>query len=169
MNTMGPMLRGAVYLLFAIVPLAGCGDDTAADGTTVVAPGDTTASYFSSSGSGSGTGQTSGPLDFQVSDAKGNPVPGVKIRFFAGGRVFALTDRAGTALTPTDMAFFETTTDDRGLSPTDIYPLWSIPACDLTADVTASGTVRASVGVASANWTVNITVQKPIGTAPTAC
>jgi len=39
----------------------------------------------------------------------------------------------------------------------------------LTADVTASGTVKATVGVASANWTVNITVKKPTGTAPTAC
>ncbi len=164
---MGPMLRVAVYLLFAIVPLAGCGDDTAADGATVVAPGDTTVSY--DSGSGGGIDRTSGPLDFQVSDAKGNPVPGVKIRFFAGGRVFALTDRAGTALTPTDMAFFETTTDDRGLSPTDIYARWNIPTCDLTADVTKNGTVRASVGVASAVWTVNITVKKPIGTSPTSC
>ena len=167
MNTMGPMLRGAVYLLFAIVPLAGCGDDTAADGTTVVAPGDTTVSYFSSGGGVNR--QTSAPLEFQVSDAKGNPVPGVKVRFFAGGRVYALSDRAGTVLTPTDMAFFETTTDDRGMSPTDIYAWWSVPVCDLTADVTASGTVKATVGVASANWTVNITVKKPTGTAPTAC
>ena len=166
MNTMGPMLRGAVYLLFAIVPLAGCGDDTAADGTTVVAPGDTTVSY-SSSGGGVNR-QTSAPLEFQVSDAKGNPVPGVKVRFFAGGRVFALSDRANVALN-SDATFFETTTDDRGMSPTDIYPRWSVPVCDLTADVTVTGTVRASVGVASANWTVNITVKKPTGTAPTTC
>ena len=164
MKTMGPMLRGVVYFLFAIVPRTGCGDDTAADGTTVVAPGATTVSYFSSGGGG--TDRTSAPLEFQVSDAKGNPVPGVKIRFFAGGRVFALTNRANTALN-SDAAFFETTTDDRGMSPTDIYAWWSMPDCDLTADVTANGTVHASVGVASANWTVNITVKKPTNTPPT--
>jgi hypothetical protein len=74
-KTMGPMLRGAVYFLFAMVPLTGCGDDTAADGTTVVAPGDTTVSFFSRGGGG--TARPSAPPVFQVSVAKGNPVPGV--------------------------------------------------------------------------------------------
>ena len=165
MKTMGPMLRGAVYLLFAIVPLAGCGDDTAADGTTVVAPGALTVSYPSGNG---GTDRTAGPLEFQVSDATGNPVPGVKVRFFAGGEVFALTNRANVALN-SDARFFETTTDDRGMSPTDIYAWWNVPSCDLTADVAVNGTVQATVGVASANWTVSITVKKPTGTAPTSC
>jgi len=153
---MGMMLRVTVCLLLAIVSLTGCGDDTAADGTTIVAPGNLTVTYTNSGG---GTDATAAPLEFQISDSKGNPVPGVKVRFFAGGSVFALSDRAGIALNA-DPTLFETTTDDRGLSPRDIYARWSVPACNATEDVTATGSVEASIGVASATWTVTITASQ---------
>ena len=154
---MGMMLRVTVCLLLAMVSLTGCGDDTAADGTTIVAPGDLTVTYTNSGG---GTNSTAAPLEFQVSDAKGNPVPGVKIQFFSGGSVGALTNRTGTALTSTDPTFFETTTDDRGLSPTDVYARWAYPACNSTEDVTTTGSVEATVGVASATWTVTSTASQ---------
>jgi hypothetical protein len=154
---MGMMLRVTVCLLLAIVSLTGCGDDTAADGTTIVAPGNLTVTYTNSGGGADGT---AAPLEFQISDSKGNPAPGVKVRFFAGGAVFALSDRAGTALTSTDATLFETTTDDRGLSPTDIYARWSVPACNSTEDVTTTGSVEASIGVASATWTVTSTASQ---------
>ncbi len=154
---MGTMRRVAMYLLLTMVPLTGCGDDTAADGTTVTAPGNLTVTYTNSGG---GTDGTAAPLEFQVADAKGNPVPGVKVRFFGGGAILRLMDRSGNALTPTDVTFFETTTDDRGLSPTDIYTRWSVPACNATEDVTATGTVEATIGVASATWTVTITASQ---------
>jgi hypothetical protein len=47
---MGMMLRVPVCLLLAIVSLTGCGDDTAADGTTIVAPGNLTVTYTNSGG-----------------------------------------------------------------------------------------------------------------------
>ncbi|MBI3608792.1 MAG: hypothetical protein HY207_12565 [Nitrospirae bacterium] len=157
MKTMGTMQRVAMYLLLTMVPLTGCGDDSAAVGTTVAAPGGLTVIYTNSGG---GTAGTAAPLEFRVSDANGNPVPGVKVRFFGGGAIQRLMDRSGNALTSTDVTFFETTTDDRGLSPTDVYARWSVPVCNATADATATGSVEATIGVASATWTVSITASK---------
>jgi hypothetical protein len=103
---------------------------------------------------------TASPLQFQVLDADGNPAPGVTIRFFAGGAVNRLADRTGAVLTTADPALFETTTNDQGLSPTDVYARFGVPACSATEDVSATGTVTASVGVASALWTVTVTASQ---------
>jgi hypothetical protein len=95
-----------------------------------------------------------------VLDADGNPAPGVTIRFFAGGAVFMLSDRSAVALNSTDNRFFETTTNDQGLSPTDIYAQWVVLPCDATADVSTTGTVTASIGFESATWTATITTKQ---------
>ena len=160
MNTMGPMLRVAVYLLFAIVPLAGCGDETAPQGATVVAPADSTLII---TGSGGGTTITDAPLAFQVRDKNGNPLPGVAIRFYGGGNLSqttALTNRSGVPLNSADPLLFETITDDRGLSPTDVYAQFTYAACNATADLSMTANVTASVGVASDEWVLSITVKK---------
>jgi hypothetical protein len=133
--------------------LSSCGDETAPQGATISGPGDLTVTYTNWPGTPDGTAS---PLVFQVLDADGNPAPGVTIRFFGGGAVFSLSDRAGAALNSADATFFETTTNDQGLSPTDIYADWSVPSCS-TEDITTTGSVTASVGVASAIWTVTIT------------
>jgi hypothetical protein len=97
---------------------------------------------------------TAAPLEFQVVDADGNPLPGVHIRFFAGGNVIMLMDRSGNPLTPADQWFFETTTNDQGVSPQDIYAAWAVAQCNATGDVELTGTVTATVGVTSTTWTL---------------
>ena len=146
--------------------LLSCGADSAIPGATVVGPDDTTVTYVDSLG---GVAMTAAPLEFQVLAPDGKtPVPNVHISFFAGGQVGALTDRSGiTALNPSDPASFETNTDDRGLSPKDVYAVWAVPPCrgdasDATKagpDLSLTGTVEASIGTASKLWTVNITVK----------
>lgn len=155
MKTMGTIQRVAVCLVLTIIPLTGCGDETAPLGATVSGPGKLTVTYSSA---GNFNDITSAPLEFKVLDAKGKPLPGVTIRFFAGGSVVALTDRSGVPLNASDQWLFETTTDDRGLSPVDIYALWYVPPCDIAAALTVNGTVEASIGVSTAVWTVEIKV-----------
>jgi hypothetical protein len=151
-------VAGLLLLGLAALSLSSCGDETAPAGATISAPGDLTVTYTNSAG---GTDGTASPLVFQVLDASGNPVPGVTIRFFGGGAVFMLSDRTGTtALNGSDATLFETTTDDQGLSPTDIYAQWVVPACSAAEDISTSGTVTASVGVATATWTVSITASQ---------
>ncbi|MEW6682827.1 MAG: hypothetical protein AB1451_07880 [Nitrospirota bacterium] len=160
MNTISTAKRvaGLLVLSLAALSLSSCGDETTPQGATISAPGDLTVTY---SNSGGGTDGTASPLAFQVLDASGNPVPGVTIRFFAGGAVFMLSDRTGgTALNGADATLFETTTDDQGLSPTDVYAQWVVPACSAAEDISVNGTVTASVGVATAIWTVNVTASQ---------
>lgn len=157
MNTSQSALRVAGLLILGLtaLSLSSCGDETAPQGATISAPADLDVTYSNSPG---GTSGTASPLAFQVLDAEGNPLPGVTIRFFAGGSVFMLSERTGTtALNGADAMLFETTTNDQGLSPTDVYAQWTVPACDPAADVSVMGTVSASVGVTTALWTVNIT------------
>lgn len=156
MNTspLATRVAGLLLMSLAILSLTSCGDETAPPGATISAPGDLTVTYASSPG---GTDMTALPLEFQVLDASGNPVPGVTIRFFGGGAVDRLADRTGAVLTTSDPVLFETTTNDQGLSPTDVYARWLVPACDPAADVSINGTVTASIGVTSATWTVSIT------------
>ncbi len=150
-------VAGLLLLGLASLSVASCGDETAPQGATISAPGDLAVTYDPSPG----VSGTASPLEFQVLDASGNPVPGATIRFFAGGSVFMLSDRTGTvALNGSDATLFETTTNDQGLSSTDIYAQWLVPACDAAADVSTTGTVTASVGVASATWTVTITTKQ---------
>lgn len=158
MKTSHEGMRVAGLLLggFAALFLSSCGDETAPQGATISAPADLTVTYDPSPV----TDGTASPLVFQVLDADGNPAPGVTIRFFAGGAVFMLSDRSAVALNSTDNRFFETTTNDQGLSPTDIYAQWGVLSCDATADVSTTGTVTASIGVASATWTATITTKQ---------
>lgn len=145
--------RVASLLLWGLTALvlSSCGDETAPPGATISGPKDLTVTY---------AGGTASPLQFQVLDANGKPLPGVTIRFFAGGRVSMLSDRTGTTLNGADPKLFETTTNDQGLSPTDIYAQWTVPACNPAADVSDTGTVTASIGVATATWTVTTTTKK---------
>jgi hypothetical protein len=183
--------------------LAGCGTDSAIPGTTIIGPADSTITYQPPGGI---LDQTSTPLEFQVfapatvpvSGAPTDgltPLSGATIRFFGGVQVVALTDRnglgqlgAGTpclgflllpqnCLNPSDNLFFQTLTDERGLSPTDVYAVWFVPQCkhDLTdatkagPDVVVTGTVEATVGVASKTWTITITVKGGPAAAPSNC
>lgn len=150
------LARVGLCLSLAILPL-GCGDETAPQGATVVAPADSTLTV---SGSGGSTEITDTPLAFQVRDKNGNPLPGVEIRFYGGNlsQTSALTNRGGVPLNSADPLFFETITDDRGLSPTDVYAQFFVPACSAT-DLSVTANVTASVGVASAEWVLSITVK----------
>jgi hypothetical protein len=150
-------VAGLLLLGLASLSLASCGDETVPQGATVSAPGDIEVTYQNSAG---GPAFTAAPLQFQVLDASGNPLPGVTIRFFAGGEVDRLADRTGAVLSTSDPLLFETTTNDQGLSPTDIYARWQVPACSATEDLSGTGTVTASVGVASATWTVSFTASQ---------
>jgi hypothetical protein len=156
-NTSQSATRLARLLLgLAALSLSSCADDTSPPGATISSPSDLTITYSNSPGFDT---LTASPLAFQVLDADGNPSPGVAIRFFAGGGVNRLADRTGAALTTADPALFETTADEQGLSPTDVYARFSVPACDPAEDVSNTGTVTASVGVASATWTVTVTAK----------
>ena len=161
MKTRGTTLRVAVYLLLAIAPLAGCGDDTAPQGATVTAPANVT---FTVNNSGAGYNDiTDVPLEFKVRDKGGNPLPGVAIRFYCGGNLsqtVALTNRSGVPLNSAIPLLFETITDDRGLSPTDVYAQFAVPACNATADVSVTVNVQASIGISSAEWVLSITAKK---------
>jgi hypothetical protein len=78
-----------------------------------------------------------------------------------------LSDRNGNLLNPSDPFSFETNTDDRGLSPKDIYAVFEVPLCkaDPTSATTIgkdqdyTGTVEASIGTASKVWTLTITIK----------
>lgn len=169
MNTSQLALRVAGLLILGLtaLSLSSCGDETAPQGATISAPGDGTISYLSPIIDF--YGQTSGPLQFQVLDQNGDPLPGVTIRFFGGTQTVALARRgipnpltpSFTPLNSSDALLFETTTDDRGLSPTDVYPTWLVPACAVppatVADIKVNAIVTASVGNASATWTMSIT------------
>ncbi|HTN44106.1 MAG TPA: hypothetical protein VMN77_09965 [Nitrospiria bacterium] len=156
--------------------LLSCGADDAIQGATVVGPDDTTVTYVASPGFND---ITSGPLGFQVLAPDGKtPVPNVHISFFAGGQVFMLTDRSGNPLSSSDPFSFNTNTDERGLSPKDVYAVWFVPPCrsDLTGTPTKAGpdedytgTVTASIGSASKVWTVNITVKGGTQNPPDNC
>lgn len=171
MNTNSTAKRVAGLLILSLVALslASCGDETAPPGATISAPGDGTVEYDSPGVSF--VDQTAAPLQFQVLDQNGAPLPGVKIRFFGGSETVALSQRgipdplslSFTPLNANDWTFFETTTDERGLSPTDVYANWIVSACPVVVapatpeDITGNATVMASVGSASAIWTVTIT------------
>lgn len=158
---------GQLYLLGLIfgLLLLGCGDENAPSGATITGPGDLTVDYIDNFNFS--LDQTAAPLEFQVLASDGTtPVPGVNIRFFAGGEVIRLANRQGIALNPSDSFFFETETDNRGLPETDIYAVWGVPPCegdpagDSTVagpDVTVTGSVEASIGVSTFTWTVTIT------------
>lgn len=150
-------VAGLLVLGLTALSLSSCGDETAPQGATISAPGDLEVTYANSTG---GSGITALPLQFQVLDADGNPLPGVAIRFFGGGEVTRLSDRTGAVLTTSDPLLFETTTNDQGMSSVDVYAVWDVPACSGTEDLTGNGTVTASVGVASATWTVDFTVSQ---------
>lgn len=159
MNKSQSALRVAGLLILGLTAfsLSSCGDETAPQGAAISAPGDLDVTYTNSGG---GPDLTASPLQFQVLDAKGNPLPGVTIRFFGGGEVDRLADRTGAVLTTSDPLLFETTTNDQGLSETDVYARWQVPACSATEDLSGNGTVTASVGVASATWTVSFTASQ---------
>ena len=173
--------------LSLVILLFGCGEEVATPGAQIVPPGDATFTYQPTSG---GLDTTASPLEFQVfipgdEPDETKPMPGATVRFFGGGQVVLLTDREGVlelidtgtvslenTLNPDDPLFFETQTDDRGLSPTDVYAVWFVPQCkaDPTTpttkagpDISVTGTVTATVGVASATWKVNITVKGGLG------
>lgn len=155
----------------------GCGEEVATPGASIAAPPDVEFTYTNWPGS---IEVTAAPLEFQVFVDENaidepldepRPMPGATVRYYGGGQVLdqvvALTDREGNVLNPEDPLFFETQTDSRGLSPTDIYVAFSVPQCqadptDPTAagpDINVTGTVLATIGVDSATWTVNITVK----------
>lgn len=160
MKTRARLARALVCLSLVVIPL-GCGDDTAPHGATVVAPADFTLTVVNS---GAGyTSITDAPLAFQARDKNGNPLPGVLMRFYGGGNLsqtVALTDRSGVPLNPVDPVFFETVTDERGLSPKDVYAAFDVPACNSTEDVSVTANVTASVGTASDEWVLSITASQ---------
>lgn len=155
------MVAGLLGMVLAALSVSSCSDDTAPQGATIVAPGELTMTY-SGVPVGGAPDSLGVPLEFQVLDADGNPLPGVRVRYFSGVMITQLADRADTAtavpLTPSAPLTFETETNEQGLSPTDIFAHWFVTDCGVsTTDIETTGNVIATVGVASAEWTVNIT------------
>ncbi len=145
--------------------LAGCAEEEALTGAEIIAPEDSSITYDNSPG---GFDQSAAPLEFQVVGADGKtPSEGIKIRFFGGLETAALADRNGNPLNQEDPLFFETTTDERGLSPMEVFVLWEVPRCkaDLAdptipgPDTTVTATVTVTVGIDSKTWTMTITVK----------
>lgn len=155
---------GASLLCLIFLFLVGCAEEEALTGAEIIAPEDGTVTYLNSLG---GVDRSASPLEFQVVGADGKtPSEGVKIRFFGGSETAALTDRNGNPLNQEDPLFFETTTDDRGLSPIDIFAVWAIPPCKADStdptkpgpDTTVTATVTATVGIDSKIWNLTIIV-----------
>lgn len=136
--------------------LSACGDETAPVGSTISGPSDITIDISS------GDVPPAMTLTFAVIDGSGNPVPGVDIEFFAtssavGGSSAALTDENGGLLNPANPTNVILQTDDRGLGRVRFVIGFSTTCAGV--DITATGIVGASVGVASAQWTGTYTVK----------
>ena len=143
----------ATVCLLGGVSLTACGDETAPVGATISGPSDATINVSP------GDVPPAFTLTFGVTDASGNAVPGVDIEFFAassatGGSAAALTDADGNLLDPSNPTNAVIQTDDRGLGRVRFVIGFSTTCDPVTpADLTATGIVSASVGVASAQWT----------------
>lgn len=143
----------ASVCLLGGVALTACGDDTAPIGSTVSAPADATIAV---SPSGVPPAFT---LTFAVTDASGNPVPGVDLELFAdasatsGQPAVALFDDGGTSLGTNGIV----KTDERGLGRVTLVIGFDTNCAG--ADISATGIVGASVGVAGAQWTGTYTVK----------
>lgn len=140
----------SVLLLILVLIVSGCGGDAKAPfDATLTGPED---SQFSITGGG--TAIVRG-LDFQVRDKEGTTaLPGVEVELFAGGGGI-LTDLDGNPLDPNNPTYFKTKTDDRGLARASF--LISLPGCGAES-VSVNGTVNASVGATSLQWTGTFTI-----------
>lgn len=143
----------SVLLLFMVLFVSACGGDPKAPfDATVTGPED---SDFTVNPPGGGVQIVQG-IDFQVKDKAGEIIlPGVEVELFAGGGGI-LTDLDGNPLDPNNPTYFKTKTDDRGLVRASY--LIALPTCSTTAELTVTGTVSASVGVASKLWTGTFTI-----------
>lgn len=141
-------------LLYVVLLFSGCGDDARAPfDATVTGPQDLD---FKVNPNDPRIWIVPG-LDFQVKDKGGTvALPGVEVEFFAGGGGI-LADLDGNPLDPNNPFYFKTKTDDRGLARTSF--LINVPPCS-TTDLTATGTVSASVGATSKLWKATFTVAK---------
>lgn len=154
-------VAGILVSVLMAFSLSSCSDETAPQGATIVPPGDLTVSYSGVPGTGS-VDSWNVPLGFQVLDANGKPLPGIRIRFFGDNMILQLADRADTItavpLDPSNPTSFETTTNDQGIPSTDIFAHWVIVPCGgSTSDINTSGNVVASIDVATVEWKVDIT------------
>ncbi len=148
--------KSGVFLYFSllgVLTLSGCGDDLAPVNAIVSGPEDDAATMPEGTGFVSYT-----DLTFKVSNSAGLPVSGVEIEFQANGTIGAvfITD---VNRNPTgDVAFAQTTTDDRGLATVSVR--LDLPSCGAAAteDRVISGGVSASVGVSSDTFTSSITL-----------
>ncbi len=151
----------ATVCAVAVMLLSACSDETAPVGSTISSPSDVTVDVAPSDAPPNYT------LTFGVLDANGNPVTGVDIEFFAastatGGSASALTDVSGTTLlNPSDANHVILQTDDRGLATVTFVIGFSTVCVTPGENLTATGTVSASVGVSSAQWTASYTVTCP--------
>jgi hypothetical protein len=136
-----------------VLLLSACGDETAPIGATVSGPEDGTIAV-----SPSGTPPIV-TLSFGVTDASGNPVPGVDIEVFAdasasnGAPSVALLDVDGNGLGTNAVE----QTDDRGLLTVRLVVGFDTNCAGV--DITATAIVAASVGTASDLWTGTYTVK----------
>lgn len=145
-----------VVMLVCLLMVGGCGDDTAPLDATVTGPED---SDFSAGPRAPGSSSLVRGLDFQVLTSGGDPVPGVRVTVLAGGGGM-LTDMDGNPLDPLNPTVYKAETDERGLVSTSF--LITMPGCgSATANLTVTGSVSASVGVASDLWTAKYAVRCP--------
>ncbi len=144
-------MRGkAVCCLLMLFLMAGCGGEPKASlDAKITGPDDTSFTVPPSSSSQTFTVRG---IDFQVRSKENVAIPEVEIEFFAGGSG-VLTDINGNPLSNT--AYLKTTTDDRGVGRISFRT--TVPACG-AEDREISGSVFATVGVASDLWAVTYKV-----------
>lgn len=144
------MTGKTVCCLLVLFLMAGCGGEPkAALDAKITGPDDT--SFTVPPSSSPQTFIVRG-LDFQVRSKESIAIPGVEIEFFAGGSG-VLTDINGNPLPNT--AYLKTTADDRGVGRVSFRT--TVPACG-AEDREISGSVMATVGVASDIWVVTYKV-----------
>ena len=141
-----------IVFLTTLILLSGCGDDLAPLDSTITGPEDST---FTINPPGGGS-HIVRAIDFKVSNAAGVALPKVEVELLAGGGGI-LTDLDGNPLDPANPTYFRTRTDDRGLVRASF--LITLPDCG-AADLTVTGSVNATVGVASDLWTATYTISK---------
>ncbi len=145
---------GGLLIVGLVFGLAGCGSDGdhAPNDAVVTGPSDESVSVPASA-----SRELIYPnLEFRVRSG-GEPVPGVEIEFLAGGfgADAEITDREGNLLDKDRPDYHRTETDESGTARVSL--LMRLPTSGAAA-VETIGSVKASVGSASATFKAKVTV-----------
>jgi hypothetical protein len=145
-------MRKPAVLLFLFLLVSGCGDSRAPVDAIVTGPEESLFTTKVVSPDDDGT-RLFRPGDFQVRNSADVPIPDVEIELFAGGQGI-LTNTEGVPFNSENPTYLKTKTDSRGMVRASFLAF--LDPCG-TEDVTVTGSIVATVGVASHLWGVTIT------------